>query len=174
MDWFRLLKVQTQTQRQGFRLDDKDEDYVLEDESDCYDEFVKIVEKTKNSFPNAKYVKENQKPIYAFVGNYAYNYGEFVVYFESLIPKKGEIPDKVFCEAFKTYKEIADSGLRSSKFGDYSIRAAKWDDIHYIDIYVTNTQQLEAYINIDIEARVGYSHYEKLNRNIDGWRGSLI
>lgn len=43
MVWFNLLKVQTQTQRQGFKLDDKDEDYVLEDEDDC-------LEKLKNYF----------------------------------------------------------------------------------------------------------------------------
>ena len=43
MVWFNLLKVQRQTQRQGFRLDDKDEDYVLEDEDDC-------LEKLKNYF----------------------------------------------------------------------------------------------------------------------------
>ena len=40
MVWFNLLKVQRQTQRQGFRLDDKDEDYVLEEEDDCLKKLV--------------------------------------------------------------------------------------------------------------------------------------
>ena len=44
MNWYDILKVQTQTQRQGFRLDDKDEDYVLEDEEEtCYEKLVKLL-----------------------------------------------------------------------------------------------------------------------------------
>jgi hypothetical protein len=43
MNWYDILKVQTQSQRQGFRLDDKDEDYVLEDEDEtCYEKLVKL------------------------------------------------------------------------------------------------------------------------------------
>ena len=44
MVWFNLLKVQTQTQRQGFKLDDKDEDYVLEDEDDCLQKLLAFLE----------------------------------------------------------------------------------------------------------------------------------
>ena len=43
MNWFKLLKVQTQTQRQGFRLDDKDEDYVLEEDDDCFEQLKKYI-----------------------------------------------------------------------------------------------------------------------------------
>ena len=44
MNWYDILKVQTQSQRQGFRLDDKDEDYVLEDEDEtCYEKLVKLL-----------------------------------------------------------------------------------------------------------------------------------
>jgi len=44
MNWHDILKVQTQSQRQGFRLDDKDEDYVLEDEDEtCYEKLVKLL-----------------------------------------------------------------------------------------------------------------------------------
>ena len=44
MNWYDILKVQTQSQRQGFRLDDKDEDYVLEDEEEtCYEKLVKLL-----------------------------------------------------------------------------------------------------------------------------------
>tara|TARA_R100000734_G_C3307005_1_gene97515 strand:+ start:170 stop:667 length:498 start_codon:yes stop_codon:yes gene_type:complete len=43
MNWFKLLKVQTQTQRQGFRLDDKDEDYVLEEDDDCFEKLKKYI-----------------------------------------------------------------------------------------------------------------------------------
>lgn len=44
MNWFSLLKNQVQTQRQGFRLDDKDESYVLEDDDDCYEKLLAFVE----------------------------------------------------------------------------------------------------------------------------------
>ena len=43
MNWFSLLKNQVQTQRQGFRLDDKDEDYVLEDNDDCYQKLLAFI-----------------------------------------------------------------------------------------------------------------------------------
>ena len=43
MVWFNLLKVQRQTQRQGFRLDDKDEDYVLEEDDDCFEQLKKYI-----------------------------------------------------------------------------------------------------------------------------------
>jgi len=53
MNWFNVLKNAglAQRQRQGFRLDDKDEDYVLEDEDDC---FQKLYEYLASVFPNKK------------------------------------------------------------------------------------------------------------------------
>ena len=50
MNWFKLLKVQTQTQRQGFRLDDKDEAYVLEEDDECFEQLLKYI----GSFFNGK------------------------------------------------------------------------------------------------------------------------
>jgi hypothetical protein len=48
MNWFDILKNAglRQSQRQGFRLDDKDEDYVLEEENDCLEKLIAFFEKT--------------------------------------------------------------------------------------------------------------------------------
>lgn len=57
MNWFEILKNTglAQSQRQGFRLDDKDEDYVLEDEEDCrqkiIDEFTRVCQKLFKTSP---------------------------------------------------------------------------------------------------------------------------
>lgn len=50
MNWFNVLKNAglAQSQRQGFRLDDKDEDYVLEDDDDCFKKLKAYVENAFN------------------------------------------------------------------------------------------------------------------------------
>ena len=171
MNWFNILKNAglAQRQRQGISARQKDEDFVFEDddESDCYDEFVKIVEKTKNSFPNAKYVKHDQK---SFKGikedKFVYYYDKFRMYFVSIIPKKGKIPDKVFCEAIKTYKETTNVNSNDT-IENYHISTTKHNDIHYIDIF-SDTEEVAASITIDADASI------PISQNIDGWRGSFI
>tara|TARA_R100000479_G_scaffold109324_1_gene54926 strand:- start:340 stop:996 length:657 start_codon:yes stop_codon:yes gene_type:complete len=48
LNWFEILKNTglAQSQRQGFRLDDKDEDYVLEEENDCQEKLIAFFKKT--------------------------------------------------------------------------------------------------------------------------------
>ena len=180
MDWFRLLKVQTQTQRQGFRLDDKDEDYVLEDESDCYDEFVRIYEKTKNSFPNAEKTQMGLRLPGRGDLSHIFYYGEFAIFLESEIPKKGEIPDEVFCEVIKLYKGIEDSSS-GMVFKNYYIEALKKDDTHYIIIWKGEYARGEAdaliiLADYFVSKSGGFitNNEGHLNQNIDGWRGSFI
>ena len=98
MDWFRLLKVQTQTQRQGFRLDDKDEDYVLEDDEDCYEKLIAFITgegfKLEGSKLQGHYVKEDEKIIVNALGKYKPPSNSIF----SLMHNAGEIlPDKVWC-----------------------------------------------------------------------------
>lgn len=50
MNWLNILKNVglRQNQRQGFRLDDKDEAYTLEDDKDCKKEMVQMIQKFYN------------------------------------------------------------------------------------------------------------------------------
>tara|TARA_S200002703_G_scaffold158006_1_gene167270 strand:+ start:810 stop:1340 length:531 start_codon:yes stop_codon:yes gene_type:complete len=176
MNWFDILKEQAsvQSSRAGMAPIDIQKPFkrVKEDESDCYDKFVKIYEKTKNSFPNAKYVKHDQ------VGDeqqFIYHYNEFRMYFTSIIPKKGKIPDKVFCDAIKTYKEITASRFKKDSIENYAVYITKEEDIHYIDILNNTKETLEASIIIDADHPYsGKGIIPDINGNIDGWRGSFI
>lgn len=65
MNWYDILKVQTQSQRQGFRLDDKDEDYVLEDEEEtCYEKLVKLLVQQEG------FKKENEGGDFLYLSRY--------------------------------------------------------------------------------------------------------
>ena len=166
MNWFDVLKEQTsvQSQRQGMKPIDIQKPFkrVKEDESDCYDEFVRIYEKTKNSFPNAKKTEiENNTN--------EYSYGKTVISLAGEVPQRGEIPDEVFCEAIKLYKSIDDSfSPRSDIIKNYYIEAAKHNDIHYIAIWRGDYAKgiANAYIQIFGD--------KSLDQNIDGWKGSFI
>ena len=48
MNWFHLLKVQRQTQRQGVSARQKDEDFVFEDEEKCKDDMIQMLQKYYN------------------------------------------------------------------------------------------------------------------------------
>ena len=57
MNWFDILKNAglAQRQRQGISARQKDEDFVFEDEDedDCYNEFLDLIDKVFASFPNS-------------------------------------------------------------------------------------------------------------------------
>ena len=168
MNWFHLLKVQRQTQRQGVSARQKDEEFIFEDddESDCYDEFVRIYEKTKNSFPNARKTKKEDNVI-----EYSYDKIEIALAFG--VPQKGKIPDEVFCEAIKMYKSIED--LASGKMlENHYIEVAKEDDTHYIAIWIKDYSEntADAYIQMVTYNRL-YEDGESLDQNIDGWKGEF-
>ena len=131
MDWFNILKNPelVQSQRQGMKPIDIQKPFkrVKEDKSDCYDEFVRIYEKTKNSFPNARKtgVQDNRN---------LYWYGKTLLSLRGNIPKRGKIPDEIFCEVIKLYKGIEDSSS-GMVFKNHYIEAAKFNDIHQIVIW---------------------------------------
>lgn len=170
MDWFNILKNPelVQGQRQGMKPIDIQKPFkrVKEDESNCYDEFVRIYEKTKNSFSNAEETQVINHP--RDNGN-GYYYDKTFLELWGKIPQRGEIPDEVFCEAIKMYKSIED--LSSGKMlENHYIEVAKEDDMHYILIWKGDYARgsADAYIEILIRGD------KSLNQNIDGWKGSFI
>jgi hypothetical protein len=61
LNWFNILKNAglVQSQRQGFRLDDKDKDYVLEDDEDCFKKLTTYLSNVFNKFKPEFEVGEN-------------------------------------------------------------------------------------------------------------------
>tara|TARA_R100001510_G_scaffold46525_1_gene43497 strand:+ start:1478 stop:1987 length:510 start_codon:yes stop_codon:yes gene_type:complete len=169
MTWFDILKDSelVQSQRQGMKPIDIQKPFkrVKEDKSDCYDEFVRIYEKTKNSFPNARKTKvdNNTKEYFYF--------DKTMISLSGEIPQRGEIPDEVFCETIKLYKSIED--LASGKtLENHYIEVAKYNDMHYMAIWKGDYSEgvADAYIQIVVDVFGGKS----LNQNIGLWRGSFI
>jgi len=166
MNWFDVLKNPqlVQRQRRVMKPIDIQKPFkrVKEDDKNCYDEFVRIYEKTKNLFPNAKKTEvEND--------TYEYAYGKTVISLAGGFPPKGEIPDEVFCEAIKLYKNIPlISGAHSDIIKNHYIEAAKNNDLHYIAIWKGDYSKGIAHAYIQIFGD------KSLDQNIDGWRGSFI
>ena len=121
MNWFHLLKVQRQTQRQGVSARQKDEEFIFEDEDDdCYEKLLEYLsshyskkeEKHRRfvfSFDLAKDSVSVNKPI-AFIGLFGeYHYG----------PK-----DEYYCQVLDHFKSInLDELIRSvPRGGDFSER----------------------------------------------------
>ena len=182
MNWFSLLKVQRQTQRQGVSARQKDEEFIFEDEDDCYDEFIRIYENIKNFFPNA--IREPDKVPEGQEG-FSYTYDKFVVYSQALIPKKGEVPDEAFCAAIELYKNAKSESLYQS-FKNYDIWVIKNSSEHTIKIFLENSiSDAVAFISLDayerefIDGAYGppssaENTLYNIDQNIDGWRRSFI
>lgn len=181
MDWFNILKNPdlVQGQRQGMKPIDIQKPFkrVKEDDKDCYDEFVRIYEKTKNSFPNAEKTEKGIRVPGRKVLSDIFYYDEFEIRFASKIPQKGKIPDEVFCEVIKLYKSIEDesSGM---VFENHYIEAYKDDRVHYIAIWEGDYAAglADAYIILEEFSKtevIGFG-YGSLKQNIDGWKGSFI
>jgi len=95
--WKNILnKNQVQTQRQGFRLDDKDEDYVLEDEDDCLQKLLAFIEskyKSKKTGSEPDYLTYHDNYFGPTNGKKA---RELIV--TSFLP---EVPDDLYCVVLK-------------------------------------------------------------------------
>jgi len=172
MNWFNILKdaKTMQGQRQGFRLDDKDEDYVLEDESDCYDEFVAMTERVMASFPNGSKIQENRSSV-------EFEYDEFIIGVKYYIEEKGKIPDEVYCAAIEEFKKLRPpSGNIPFHLGKYFIRCDKKGNFYNIlitereganiDHVLSNMQVILS--NKDPDSR---ENEYKLHLEFDNWRG---
>jgi hypothetical protein len=102
VNWFSLLKNQVQTQRQGFRLDDEDEDYVLEDDEDCYEKLVSFLEnrfthnfKSRSRLAYSKNLVSPRGPVNPNKpSEYLWLYN------------KSTIPDEIYCLVLEALKAI--------------------------------------------------------------------
>jgi hypothetical protein len=182
MNWFRLLKVQTQTQRQGFRLDDKDEDYVLEEDDDCYDKFAAMTKRVMASFPNAS---ELQK----YKGNRGehreYAYDDFYIRVDYQLEEKGKIPDEIYCAAIEFFKSLPKltGGYASEKkvIGDYLIAAQRRGVLYVLLLEGTKSAVRDGRVDrkvgslmqvnlIAINRKPDNEPYS-LHEEFDNWRG---
>ena len=107
MNWFHLLKVQRQTQRQGVSARQKDEEFIFEDEDDdCYE---KLLEYLSSNYPK----KEERHRNFIFTFDQAEDRASvnkpiaFVLYDK---PK-----DEYYCQVLDHFKSInLDELVRSS------------------------------------------------------------
>jgi len=99
MNWFHLLKVQRQTQRQGVSARQKDEEFIFEDEDDdCYEKLIAFITgegfKQKGSKLQGYYDKENEQIRVNALAKYKPPSNSIF----SLRHNAGKIvPDKVWC-----------------------------------------------------------------------------
>jgi len=107
LNWFEILKNTglAQSQRQGFRLDDKDEDYVLEDDDDCKTWFETLAKLIYDFFDEV--ISEGEHgSIYAWTS-------------------MSNIPDEIYCE-IKEAIQTKTSGDQYDLSDKYSV---------YLDFY---------------------------------------
>ena len=97
MNWFHLLKVQRQTQRQGVSARQKDEEFIFEDEDNtCYEKLESFIRSksshiatpssTRTYYNNYKIIKDTEP---------AHNSHLFY---------RPDMPDEVYCEILNQFK----------------------------------------------------------------------
>ena len=145
MNWFDILKNAglSQRQRQGISARQKDEDFVFEDEDedDCYNEFLDLIDKVMASFSNSTinhwHQSEHQQTA-------KFEYDDFFIRVESIIAEKGKIPDEVYCAAIEMAKiqhrgrksvRPTSTGYQGKYVGDYFVRSVKNQEVYSIVIY---------------------------------------
>jgi len=115
MNWFNVLKNAglAQSQRQGFRLDDKDEDYVLEDDDDCFNKLTAYVENAFNRFkPKLElYLSPGDSRLYS-IKAYEPIYPDEPLRLRGISPYSKEfgvindLPDKDYCDLLDALKQM--------------------------------------------------------------------
>ena len=169
MNWFNILKdaKTMQGQRQGFRLDDKDEDYVLEDDDDCYKQFVKIAEKVRASFPNGE-KKHVDGPIAD------YDYDNFRIETSINIVPKGQLPDEAYCEVIELFKRLTTNDGEENLSIESHYYAQRYNSAYTIMISNYPEEKWDknksSYIDVRIVARIG-EEVPTLEDNFDNWSG---
>jgi|TARA_R100000482_G_C5083991_1_gene127499 hypothetical protein len=115
MNWFNVLKNAglAQSQRQGFRLDDKDEDYVLEDDDDCFEKLMTYLKNAFNKFkPELEVVEErNSYDLYiidAFKPNKKYSKRSSKTLSKNYrtLSMWNNLPDEKYCDLLDALKKI--------------------------------------------------------------------
>jgi hypothetical protein len=187
LNWFNILKNArlAQEQRQGFRLDDKDEAYVLEEDDNCRKEFIKIAEKVKNSFPSSETIldysyNESQGSVYRSI----HKYDGFDVEVTIQIANEGEIPDGAYCkviEDFKalrppsgnSYNEYSGLMINSAKKGRVYLMQIDMDAMHKQGDYDFFSSYIDVFVNLyDKDGERVYPEKSyKLHKEFDNWSG---
>jgi len=150
MNWFSLLKVQRQTQRQGVSAKQKDEEFIFEDEDDdCYEKLIAFITgegfKLKGSKLQGDYVKEDEiigvnalakyKPPSNSIFSLRHNAGQIV-------------PDKVWCS-------VLDHLSRIIRVSSGNLFETNWDNPPQSSTYVP--QELSS----DVFVTTAFSFVEK-------------
>jgi len=180
MNWFDILKNAglAQGQRQGISARQKDEDFVFEDEGDCYDEFAKMTERVMASFPNASKLQE-YKGSKGEHGEYAYD--DFYIRVDYNLEEKGKIPDEIYCaaiELFESSREMPYSQGQPNRnrkiIGDYHIGAIKETDFYTIMITEKQNADIDHVLS-NMQVILFDKKYEdeskSLHKEFDNWRG---
>ena len=193
MNWFDILKNAglAQRQQQGISARQKDEDFVFEDEdeNDCYNEFLGIIDKVMASFPNSAINRWRQAERSE---SSEFKYDDFLVSVDAVIAEKGKIPDEVYCAAIEMAKiqhqgrksvRPTDTGYQGKYVGDYFVRSTKNQEIYFITISPKERQQDDLVSKIIIrlyvpdgegDYKLAYRNKDKeysLHKDFDNWRG---
>ena len=145
MNWFNVLKNAglAQRQRQGFRLDDKDEDYVLEDDDDCFKKLKTYLSNAFNKFkPEFEVLEEGNAYDLYFIEAFEPN-NKYSKTGSRILSKNrrsfsmwNNLPDEDYCDFLDTLKKFnfenfihsiqdintIDSGLNENKVvGNFGI-----------------------------------------------------
>ena len=108
MNWFHLLKVQRQTQRQGISARQKDEEFIFEDEDNtCYE---KLLEYLSSNYPK----KEEKHRRFVFSGDLAKDSASVNKPIAFGFSYDG-LKDEYYCQILDHFKSInLDELIRSS------------------------------------------------------------
>jgi hypothetical protein len=148
LNWFEILKNTglAQSQRQGFRLDDKDEDYILEDEEDCKTWYEGLLDMTTKFFEEMKQYRKYG--MYVDITSMGVNWRNDI---ERRLRnrERPNPPDEMYC-AFRELLQNADSnfvaGGQQSDIqfypGYYAGLDASWEDAYSIEfgIYTRDSE----------------------------------
>lgn len=176
LNWFNILKNArlVQEQSQGFRLDDKDEAYVLQDEDvleeddNCRKEFIKIAEKVKNSFPSSETIleysyNESQGSVYSS----RHKYDGFEVEVTIQIANEGEIPDEAYCKAIEDFKTLRPpSGNTVKEYGELLIACFKKGRVYLMNIDINPIYEPGDYDFFASYIDVVVKHYDKYGKRV--------
>tara|TARA_R100000734_G_C3297423_1_gene88441 strand:- start:152 stop:736 length:585 start_codon:yes stop_codon:yes gene_type:complete len=170
LNWFDILKNArlAQRQRQGFKLDDKDEAYVLEEDDDCRKEFIKIAEKVKNSFPSSETIlkyshNESRGSAYSSI----HKYDGFDVEVTIYIANEGEIPDDAYCKAIEDFKALRPpSGNTVEEYGELLISSFKKGTLYLMHIDISPEHEPETYDFFPSYIDVIVKHYDKYGKKV--------
>ena len=103
MNWFHLLKVQRQTQRQGVSARQKDEEFIFEDEDDCHKQLMNYIQSNFKERPTISGHRYFSRP--------ADNDYVFMIQFFGDMRLKGykALPDEKYCIILDKIKDLIEN-----------------------------------------------------------------